>query len=286
MAIRPDFLDQLKRLTLIVEKRMTSSFIGGRKSVHRGRGIIPESFKPYAYGDDYKAIDWRLYARTDKLTIKTFEAEKSLTTYILLDYSGSMNFGKTTKKCDYGAMLALGFAYLAMRKNERFVLSTFAEELELYKPRKGLSHLASMVHYLNNKKVEGKTEFFKDVTKHKRMIHSRSLIVLISDFLYDLEDIKNALRRYKGHDVVVIQVLDPLERKLKLEGDFQFQDVETGGILRTFVGPFMRKSYENRLSSHVAALQNVCDEVHAEFYSITTDQDIFEMFFRMLRGRA
>ncbi len=283
--IRPDFLDQLKRLTLIVDKRMTSSFVGQRKSVHKGRGFIPESFRPYAYGDNYKDIDWRLFARTDKLQIKTFEEEKSLTTFILLDYSGSMNFGKAVKKSDYAAMLSLGFAFLAMRKNERFVLSTFAEELDLYKPRKGLSHLASMVQYLNEKKVEGKTEFFKDITKHKKMVKSRSLIVLISDFLYGLDDIRNALLRYRGHDVVVIQVLDPLERKLRLEGDFQFQDVETGGVLRTFVGPFLRRSYEDRLQQHVAALQNICDQAHADFYSVGTDQDIFEVFFNILRAR-
>ncbi|MEM3126650.1 MAG: DUF58 domain-containing protein [Candidatus Woesearchaeota archaeon] len=283
MTIQPDYLTQLKKLSLIIEKRITSSFVGERKSVFKGRGIIPESFRAYAYGDDFKDIDWRLFARTDKLNIKTFEEEKSLTTFILLDYSGSMNFGKTIKKSEYGAMLAIGFAYLAMRKNEKFVLSTFAEELELYRPRRGLSHLASMVHYLNEKKVEGKTEFFRDITKHKRMVKSRSLIVIISDFLYDIEEIKNALLRYRGHEIVVIQVLDPLERKLRLEGDFQFQDVETGGVLRTFVGPFLRKTYEDKLSAHNAALQYICDQVHATFYTVTTDQDIFEVFFRILR---
>ena len=152
--INTDFLNQLDRFHLVVKKRVTSNFVGPRKSVAAGRGLTFKDHRMYSPGDDIRLIDWKVFARTDDLYIKTFEEERNLTAHIIMDASASMGFGKPISKFDYAAMLGVGLAYLAMRENERFQFSTFNEGLEIFQPRRGMSQLASMVFYLNNVKTQ------------------------------------------------------------------------------------------------------------------------------------
>ena len=153
------FLKTLDRFSLIVNKHLTSSYIGERRTSFLGKGLIFRDYSSYAPGEDYRMIDWKVFARTDRLMIKKHEEERNLTVHVIADFSASMNFGEPVKKSDYAAMLGIGFAYLAMKNNERFVMSTFAEKLELFRPKKGRKQLAAMVDYLNEKKAKGMTYF-------------------------------------------------------------------------------------------------------------------------------
>ena len=118
--ITTEFLDELSRFNLVVQKRVTSNYIGPRKSIAAGRGLTFKEHRPYAPGDDIRLIDWKVFARTDDLHIKTFEEERNLTVHSIIDTSASMGFGKPVSKFDYAAMLGVGFGYLAMRENEKF----------------------------------------------------------------------------------------------------------------------------------------------------------------------
>ena len=135
--ISQDFLRALDRLSIKINKRTTSHFLGERSSVYKGHGLIFADRRDYTPGDDPKGIDWKAYARTGDLLIKLFEAERNMTTHIIIDFSASMGFGKSVSKVDYASMLGLGFAYLSLRKNEKFVLSTFSDQLDVFKPKKG-----------------------------------------------------------------------------------------------------------------------------------------------------
>ena len=187
--INTDFLDQLDRFHLVVKKKVTSSYVGSRKSIATGRGLTFKEHRVYAPGDDIRLIDWKVFARTDDLHIKTFEEERNFTAHIILDASASMGFGKPISKFDYAAMLGVGFAYLAMRENERFQFSTFSEKLDVFQPRRGMSQLASMVFHLNNTKTQGYSKLLDAMMQYKKVVGSRSLLVLISDFLIDVEEI-------------------------------------------------------------------------------------------------
>jgi len=134
--INTDFLDQLNRFHLAVKKRVTSSYTGPRKSIATGRGLTFKEHRIYSPGDDIRQIDWKVFARTDDLYIKTYEEERNLTAHLIMDASASMGFGKPISKFDYAAMLGVGFAYLAMRENEKFQFSTFAESLDVFQSRR------------------------------------------------------------------------------------------------------------------------------------------------------
>ncbi len=147
--ISPDFLPGLDRFSLVVKKRVTSSFIGSRRSSLPGRGASLRDHRPYAEGDDFRLIDWKVYARSDHLHIKRFEEERSMTTHIIIDRSDSMNFGDRVTKFDYAAMVGVGFAYLSMKENEKFRFATFADDIDIYSSRRGMGHLAQMIAQLN-----------------------------------------------------------------------------------------------------------------------------------------
>lgn len=279
-----NYLKQLDQFSLLVNKRITSRYVGERKSMFVGHGLIFQDYTPYTMGDDFKKIDWKVYGRTDKLFIKRFEEERNLVIHIIIDFSGSMNYGSTRiKKSDFASMIGLGFAYLALKNNEKFVLSTFGSELEIFKPKKGIKQMAAIFNYLNNKKVSGITKFEKSLSGYKNLISSRSLVVIISDLLYSPDEIKSVLSRLSKHDVKVIQVLDINEENIKEEGNVTLKDSETGQTMKTFISRWMKQHYLKKLDDHRAEIQKACDAIGAEFYHVNTGTDIFDAFFKIIR---
>ncbi|MBT3406792.1 DUF58 domain-containing protein [Candidatus Woesearchaeota archaeon] len=282
MEIDLEFLNHLKRLSVILNKNVTTSFIGERQSPAIGRGLIFKDHAPYTPGDDFRTIDWRVYARTDKLFVKRYEEERNLTIHILLDLSASMDYGKSVKKSNYAAMVAIGFAFMALSKNERFVLSTFSDRLDLFKPKKGRKQLMDMVSFLNSRKPSGKTDIAKALVEYRKKVTSKSLIVVISDFLYDAEELTHGLYAYKDHTIKLVQVLDKEELDLNLEGDFRLQDLETNTIMKTFISPFLKKKYGQEMQNHIANIQRVADSVRAKFHTANTSTPVFETFYNIL----
>ena len=282
--IETEFLAHLQRMSLIINKRVTSNYAGQRESIHTGQGLLFKDHGLYTPGDDYKKIDWKVYGRTDKLHIKRYEAERNLTVHIILDYSGSMNYGnKDVKKYEYASMLGIGFAYMAMKNNERFVLSTFAEKLERFTPKRGKKQLVAILDYLRTKKPEGKSKFEQSLQNYAKTIKTRSLIVVISDFLYDLEEIKRSLFGFKNHEIILIQVLDEVETTMKLKGEFKLKDLETKTFMKASLNPFARKNYLDKLQEHNKRIKHLANQMGATFYSVTTDKPIFNTFFEVLQ---
>ena len=277
--IDTSFLKQLDRFNLVINKKVNSNYIGERESRAVGRGLIYKDHAPYSVGDDFRSIDWKVYARLDKLFIKRYEEERNLQVHIFIDYSGSMNFGTTTKKSDFAAMMGLGYAYLAMKNNEKFILSTFAEGLERYQTKRGRRHLAAMVHYLNKKTPEGKTDIDVALGNYRKYLKYHSLIIIISDFLYPVDTLRKILYQFKDHEVKLIQVLDKIEKKLTLEGDYRLKDLESNQILRTFISPYLKKRYYEQLVTHNKELSHIAAEIGGKFYTVSTDMTPFDAMF-------
>jgi len=281
--IETSFLDQLNRFSLIVNKRVTSNYAGERRSIAEGQGIIFKDHRIYVPGDDIRRIDWKLFARTDRLYIKKFEEERNLAVHIILDHSASMAFGNPYSKFDYSGMIGLGFAYLAMKDNEKFQFSTFSDDLQIFRPRRGRGNLLNMVDHLNSVKPKGMSKFYENLSSYMKLVKSRSLIVIISDFLIDLEEIKSALYLLGDHDIRIIQVLDAKERNLAIEGDLRLHDSETKGMLRTFISKRLRSHYENKLEDHISSIHSYCDALGIKFFAVTTDKPLFDVFYDMLK---
>jgi uncharacterized protein (DUF58 family) len=284
--ISTEFLRELDRFSFSAQKKVSSQYAGGRRSTRIGRGTDAYGFREYERGDDFRTIDWKVYARTEKLYVRQFEEYRDLVTHILLDVSGSMNYpARGTSKFDYSAMLAVGFAYLVMRENEKFTISTFTNDINIFKPGRGQVNLLSIIDRLNNIKPGGPTGFDSSIEQYSSVIRSRSRVIIISDLLAMLDDIRPAIYRVGRHDLIVIQVLDPAEIQLPEVGAVKLRDLETSEKLFTDINTALVSEYNTELDAHRNSIKTECDRLGADFYSFGTDLPIFEAIFRTIHGR-
>lgn len=285
MAVNTDFLKQLNKFSLIIRKRVTSNYSGGRRSIAFGQGLTLKDYRNYVAGDDIRLIDWKILARTDKLYVKQFEEDRTLTVYIIIDASSSMSFGKPQNKYDYGSMIGAGFAYLAMKENDKFQFSTFSDELNTLRPKRGMSQMVSVIENINKINVKGVSNFEDAMIKLRKSIKGRSLIILVSDFLFDVGEIEKGLLRLGKQEIKVVQVLDKAEKELKLEGDVKLYDSETNEVLKTFMSRRLREKYQQKLDEHSSKIHDICLGVQASFNQITTDVPMFDAFFEVLKEK-
>ncbi|MFT4304216.1 MAG: DUF58 domain-containing protein [Candidatus Woesearchaeota archaeon] len=276
------FLNQISRFDLIMKKKVLSQYSGERISTNIGEGLVFSDFRQYIPGDDFRQIDWSLYARTESYFIKRFEEERNMTLHILLDASASMDFGNKITKYEYGAMIGLGFGYLATKNNEKFDFSTFAESMEYIKAKKGKNTLIEILDFLNKKKAQGKSNFYESISSFKNRLKSKSMVILISDFLFDTKELEQSIKLFKKSQVYVIQVLDPEELKFNMAGDFMLKDSEHGNIIKTFISNRLRSVYRSKLENHNAEISRLCGDIGAKFLTITTDTPIFDTFYRLM----
>ena len=277
------FLSQLKRFNIIINKKVTSSFTGARKSSFTGQGLIINDFRPYESGDDYRAIDWKIYARTDEFFVKRFEAERNLTSHVLLDVSKSMDYGTTKiKKFEYASMLSLGFAYLSARNNEKFHLTLVSDKTDYLRAKKSSNQVLGFLDYLNDVKCKGVIKFHDELKKYKKSIKSKSLVVIISDFLFDIEEIRKTLHYYKNHVVKVIQILDISETNFKVYGSIVLEDSETGKKLETFISERKRQEYRQKIYDHIVNVEKETLSMGGKFFLFSTEQPLFEAFYKIV----
>jgi uncharacterized protein (DUF58 family) len=284
--IETDFFEELDRFNFLMRKRVSTVYAGARRSIRYGKGIGIVGYREYMPGDDIKTIDWRLYARTEKLYIRQYEEEKNLTAHILLDASKSMEFksGKFSK-FDYAAMLATGFAYIVTKENEKFGISTFSEDVNIMPTKRGTAYLMGMIDYLNNLKLAGKTNLARCIEEYIKVITSKSLVIVISDFLDKIESINAAIYRLASHDLILVQVLDQQEWDVELEGDVKLYDLETAKNIKTYISPRFKEEYLHRLQEHIHAIAATSSRVGAEFYTFNTNKPIFDAFFEVMVAR-
>jgi uncharacterized protein (DUF58 family) len=277
------FLNQIDRFNLVIKKRVLSQYSGERLSLNTGEGLVFSDYREYIPGDDFRQIDWHLYARTDKHYIKRYEEEKNMAMHVFIDASASMDFGQKTTKYEYASMIGLGFAYLAIKNNEKLDISTFADKIDFIKTKKGENSLLSILDFLNKKKVEGKSNFQESISTLKKRLRSKSLVVIISDFLFNPKELEEALKLLKKSSVYVIQILDAEELKLNMSGDFVLKDSEHGSVVRTYISNRLRSLYKNKLESHNDRLNRICINMGARFMTVTTNTPIFDTFYQVLK---
>lgn len=277
-----EFLRELDRFTLLVKKRVSTAYTGARRSVKVGRGISPVGYREYRKGDDFKFVDWKVYGRREKLYVREHEEERSLVVHLLLDTSASMGYGDKFK---FATMLAAGFSYMAIQENEKFSLSTFGEMLEPGETKGGRRNLFHAIEDLDRTAPKGGTDIKRVSEQFTLMARSTSLVVLISDFLDEIEDLVASIYKLSAHDLILIQVLDPSEAKLDFEGDARFIDLETNEAVITSVSPRLKDEYLGKLEEHNNRIAEACNRVGADLFSFTTDKPIFDAFSE-LNSRA
>ena len=274
-----EFFKELEKFSLLVKKRVSTAYSGGRKSLRFGHGISPVGYREYRKGDDFKLVDWKVYGRTEKLYIREHEEERSLVVHILLDGSASMGY---EGKFAYASRLAAGFAYLATLENEKYAISLFCNKLYPAEPKRGRRNLFQTIVELDRISPRGGTGLLAIADQVESLLKTTSLVVLISDLLGETDDILSCIYRLSGHELVVIQVLALQETELRFGGDVKFVDLESGLPLITRVTEDERKEYLRRMAEHNDRIRAACSQVGADYFLMRTDRPIFEAFSEML----
>lgn len=279
--INSDFLAELDRFHLILNKRVTSKYFGNRSSKTVGRGFVFSDHRIYSPGDDFRQIDWKIYARTHNMYIRQYEEERNMTVHVIIDDSASMKYGSPSK-FEYASMLGVGFAHLSLKDHERFQFATFSNKLEVFQPNRGLNHVGVMMDHLNKVRVRGHSNFLDSMNSYRKLLKTKSMVIVISDFLLEPAEVKEAFMRLGARDLKVIQILDPSEKELQISGDVKLRDAESAEVLRTYISPRTISKYEHKLADHIMNLRKTCLELKAAFYAVTTDTPIFDVFYEIL----
>jgi uncharacterized protein (DUF58 family) len=235
--VDPVFFSRLESIELRARSIVAGSMHGLHRSPFLGMSVEFASHREYAPGDDLRHLNWKLYARHDRLYIKEYDADTNLNLYLLVDASASMgcaNAGRS--KLHYAASLAAALAHLAIKQRDAVGLTLFADSIVAHlPPRSRANQLDEILGTLANVQLSPATDTEKALHLAAGLAQRRGLVVVISDLFGDLEKIVSGLDhlRYLNHEVIIFHVMDPVERDLALEGNIRFRDMESGETLTT-----------------------------------------------------
>lgn len=286
-VLEPELAVRLAGLTLRAKRTVDGLLAGMHRSPHRGASAIFKEHRAYRPGDDPRLIDWRAYARSDRYTIKHFEHETQLRGTLALDISRSMHWGSgDVSKLDHAATLLAALAYVLTRQGDAVSLITFDDTVrDRIPPRSGAAHLDYLMRVLAQPSAsEGKTSLHESLDKLIEHAGRMGLVVVASDLL-DLEGPALdpiARLQARGHQTVVLHVLDPAELELPFEHPMRFEGLE--GESPVEVDPEgIRRRYREAVDQFVASCQTRIVAAGARYMLARTDTPPEHTLLQLLR---
>ena len=290
--LSPMVLASIGRLDLIARTVVEGFLLGLHRSPFRGLSQQFAEHRQYMPGDEVRHLDWRLYARTDRLYVKKFEEETNAPVRILLDASRSLDFSSGgPSKFDYARFLAAALAYISIRQNDRVGLTWFDANVRGRLPTRGSQrHLQAILAALSRvSSDEGKTRIGEVLLSEASRWKRRGIAILISD-LYDSPDqlVAAAARvRKVGQNLIVVHLLDAAEKKLAPNGTYEFRDLETGERLIADTAK-IRKVYQQNLEQRCELYRREFSRVGVEYAEFDTSEPLdraLALFLRVRRAK-
>ena len=275
------FIQRLETLYLLARRVLGGTLQADRKSTRKGAGITFADYAEYQMGDDYRSIDWRVFARSDELIIKLFELEEDATIYLLLDSSRSME-----SKFLMARQLTAALGYIALNCLDRLAVYRFEDRLEpLQAPSRGRAKVLPFLRSLENVTTGGADSDFTNACKtfQARRL-KRGMVIVVSDFLYP-SGFEEGLKflDWHGHDVYCMQLHDPADLKCDWKGDVNVQCVETGATMPVTVTPQEARAYEAAMEAWNGDLRKACARRGIGLASVTTDHPFDAVIRDILR---
>jgi uncharacterized protein (DUF58 family) len=283
-----EFLANLQRLTVVAKRPFRGLLKGEKRSPRRGTAIEFADYREYVPGDDFRYIDWTLYARLDRLYLKQYEEEEDLFVYILLDVSRSMDFGQPSK-FETSRRLAAALAYIALSSLNRVQLVAFGERLgRRVGPKRGKSSILPVFDFLADLEPSGpQSDFGRSLREFSLVTRRPGVAIVLSDFLcpagYE-EGLAGLVGR--GFEVGCIQVLDRAEIDPGLEGDLLLRDAETGEAREVTISPGSLRRYRADLNAYCARLKDWCFAHRVNYLCAVTEMDFSDLVLRYLRRQG
>ncbi len=273
-----DLIARIRRIEITTRKLVDDSFAGEYQSVFKGRGMEFDEVRQYHPGDDVRSIDWNVTARTGEPHVKSYIEERELTVMLVVDVSGSGDFGTRNRfKRELAVELAAVMSFAATTNNDKVGLLLFSDRVEsLVPPRKGRSHVLRMVRDLLLFQPQGTgTDITLALNTVHRMLKRRGIVFLVSDFLADPESYRQAmLVTNRRHDVVAFDLSDPLEKEIANVGVIALEDAESGQLRWVDTeNREWRREFGDTVSRLAEGKRDVLTAAGVDRVSVTTEKD-------------
>lgn len=302
--LAPETLGQLLPFELRAKTIAEGVMSGMHRSPNQGLSVEFAEHRQYVPGEPVRHLDWKVFGRSDKLYLKRYVQETNLDVVLLVDGSGSMRFGtlaikegwggtaasrtaRVWTKFDHATAISAAFAYLCLKQRDRVGVGIFAEDLRAQLRRSNArEQWRSVVQVLSTDPVEGAANLVKVADRTVAKVTNRSLIVLLSDFLGPVEALREGLARFRhrGHDVILVQVLDRQEMRFRLDEPAPFIGLEGEAMLQ--VDPAsIREAYLAALRAHLDAIDRITRGFGYDSIRVDTHESIGPAISALLARR-
>ena len=285
-----EIIKKVRKIEIKTRGLSSNIFAGQYHSAFKGRGMAFSEVREYQFGDDVRDIDWNVTARFHRPYVKVFEEERELTVMLLIDVSGSLDFGTQRQmKCDMVTEIAATLAFSAIQNNDKIGVVFFSDRIEKYiPPKKGRKHILYIIRELLDFKPEsrrtdirGALEFMTSVAKH------RCTAFVLSDF-FDQQDFLQPLTICnRKHDVVAIQVYDQRAKTLPDVGLMRVVDAETGHEQYIDTSSRrLRQAHTQYFLLRQAKLNDAFNKSNVDHVSVATNEDFVKALLLLFKQRS
>lgn len=273
--LHPEAIRRIGRLEIRARHVVEGFMSGMHRSPYFGRSIEFLQHRQYAPGDDLRHVDWKVWAKADRLYVKQFEEDASMRCTLLVDVSKSMEYGRgPLNKYEYAATAAVSLAYLLLRQHDAVACVAFDEKIRARTPMRSTQvHLSSIVQALDANRPQQKTDPGNVLRLIAEENYRRGLIVVVSDLLGDVTSTLRGLRllRQRGHDVLVLHVMDDDELDFPFDGPTRFEGLELPAHLNCNPRA-LREGYLAAVEKFVSSLRHGCARDAVDYELIRTSQ--------------
>ncbi len=289
--ISTELMKKIRRIEIRTRRLVNDSYAGEYHSIFKGRGMEFDEVRPYQFGDEIRTIDWNVTARMGQPYVKRYVEERELTVMLVVDASASGNFGSINQfKRELAAELTAVLSFAATTNNDKVGLLIFTDQVELYiPPRKGRRHVLRLIRELLAFKPARKgTDINMALEKVDQILKRSSIIFVVSDFLADPEGFRQALAiTNRRHDVIAVDLHDPLESSMANVGVLALEDPETGDVFWVDTGSRQwREMYQRKANQLADNKQRIFRKAKVDHITIGTDEDYTRPLTSFFKQRA
>ena len=286
-----ELLKKVRQIEIKTRGLSRNIFAGEYHSAFKGRGMAFSEVREYEFGDDIRNIDWNVTARYNHPYVKIFEEERELTVMLLIDVSGSREFGSFEKmKKNVITEIAAVLSFSAIQNNDKIGVIFFSSKIEKFiPPKKGRSHILRIIRELIDFQPEERgTDITETIRYMTNAIKKRCTAFVISDFMDDNPELELALSIANNkHDVVALKIYDEREKELPPIGMLKLKDAETGNyIIVDSSSRKIRKNYSSWWNNHMTKLDSMLKKCGVDYVAISTQEDYVKSLMTLFKKRA
>ncbi len=284
-----EILKKVRKIEIQTRALSQNIFAGSYRSAFKGRGMAFSEVREYQFGDDVRDIDWNVTARFHHPYVKVFEEERELTVMLLIDVSGSLDFGTTLQmKKDLATQIAATIAFSAIQNNDKIGIIFFSDRVEKYiPPKKGRKHILYIIREMLDFHAESKKTNLNLAMEYlTKVIKRHCTVFVISDFYASINK-DTFLIVNKKHDVVAVQIFDRRAKELPDIGLMKVVDSETGHEMYIDTSDKkLRMAHKAYWLKHNDELLTILNECNIDNVSIATDEDFVKKLIILFAKRS